>query len=122
MIMATIPRISSRKYNLPEYRKLYTQAYDTSTIFMVILDRIKYSKIEYDIATVRPDVTLSDIANNQIVNMYDEYVKSSGMNRLYYSYTGGRRNLIMTVKRRDAEGFARKLYKYIADNHIRVKK
>jgi hypothetical protein len=120
--MTTIPRIPLRKYNSPEYRDLYQDAIDSNKVFMVILDKSVYSKIEFDIESIRPRVTLAGQTLEKIISMYKAYSETSKMDKRYFEYVGGDRNLTMTIKKKDSDWFAAKLYKLINDNLQIIKK
>lgn len=114
--MTTIQRINAIKYNQPEYNFLVQQAINRNKLFMVILDKNKFSKIEYDLESIRPKVTLSSKTLDTIISMYEDYLKSSEMDKKNKSLVGGNRNLIMKVLKSEADMFANKLYIFISNN------
>lgn len=114
--MTTIPRIPRKKYGSNEYNFLVQKASDEGKLFMVIIDSIKYSKIEYDLITFKPNASLSPGTNEEIMEIYEGYVKSNSLSDKHFLAAGGNRNLILTVKKNDAELFALKLYELILNN------
>ena len=118
--MRTIPKISARKKDMIAYNHVFKQAAESNKVSMVISERNFYSNIVYDLKSVYPFVTLSDIHSEKIIRMYEDYAKRSKMNKKYFQYVGGSRNLLLTVKRNDAEKFANKILKFIEKNLVSV--
>jgi len=119
--MKSIPRIPFKKYNSPTYRALERGAMNSNTVFIVIIDRRMYSQIEYDVATIWPRVTLSGKSTDKIVEMYESYAKTSHLSKRYFEYAGGNGNLIIRVKKNDAEKFAQIPSEFVNANLEQVK-